>query len=209
MSQKSPEQRYGPTSGIATGVFGLVVVAVMLGAAAASGLSPGSVRTGLAAAALAILAWAFLLKPRIIVEEGGHILVLRNPLVSHRIPLAAVKVVGVRTVTTVKTEEGRFDAVAVGYPLRKIVRGGAARAPRALPGLGIPGPELPAKPPRTREPHAGEGDIQELMTNRILAAAERARATGVEAGRVERRYAVVEIGLLVALAIGFLLTFVL
>lgn len=207
MSETSPVQRYGPTSGTITGVIGLVCCAFVAVAALAGGVSTTSLQVALGALALGVLAWAFLLKPRIIVEEGERmLLLLRNPLVSHRVPLAAVKVVGVRTVTTVKTEDERFDAVAVGYPLRKIVRGNVARPAHPTPGLGIPHAPLPAEPRHDRKQHHGSQDIQMLMTDRILAAAERARASGQPAGAAERRYAVAEIGLLAVLGIVFVVT---
>lgn len=185
MSETGPVQRYGPTSGTVTGVVGLASCAVVVGAVVVGGLSPTSVRVGLAGLALAVLIWAYLLRPSIVVEPDGHTLLLRNPLVSHRIPIAVVKSVVVRAITTVRThDDDRFDAVAVGYPLRKIARG-----------------------------HATEGagrdriEVQTLMVDRILAAADRARTTEAPVGPVERRYAVVEIGLLVALVIAFAVSF--
>lgn len=177
-------QRYGPTSGTVTGVVGLVSCAVVVVVVVVGGLSPTSVRVGLAALALGVLIWAYLLRPSIVVEPDGHTLLLRNPLVSHRIPIAVVKAVVVRAITTVRThDDDRFDAVAVGYPLRKIARGATGASGR------------------------DRIEIQTLMVDRILAAADRARTSEAPVGPVERRYAVVEIGLLVALVIAFAVSF--
>lgn len=198
-SETIPEQRYGPTSGSVIGFLGLGTCAVIVGMAVLDHPTTTSIRVAIAAVGIAILVWAYLLRPRIIVEAGGSTLVLRNPLSSWHIPLAAVRVVGVKTVTTVKTEDRRFDAVAVGYSMRKVVRGRTAPASGSMPGtLGgsIAVPSAGRGPEPARDPRLADLEIQALMPDRILAAADRARALGFPETPIERSYAVPEIVLL-------------
>ncbi len=173
-----------------TGVVGLGVCAVVVGLELADDLTVTSVRVAIGAAEAAVLLWAYLLRPRVILEAGGAALVLRNPLSSWRIPLDSVRTVVVRTVTTVKTDDARYDAVAVGYPLRTLVR--------ELRGGGR-GPEDAPRIPRH--------DEQAVMTDAILAAADSARRLGVSGPPASRSYAVVEIGLFAVAALAFASTY--
>jgi len=190
MNAGEPERRYGPTSGTVTGIVGLVVCALVIGLVAAGDLTSGSVRVALGAAGAAVLVWAYLLRPRIVLEAGGATLVLRNPLSTWRLPLDSVRVVGVRAVTTVKTDDARYDAVAVGYPVRKLVRD-------ARPGARNHDDVL----------RVVRHDEQTVMTEAILAAAERARLLRVAGQPAARSYAVVEIALLALAVVGFVATY--
>jgi hypothetical protein len=187
VSDTTPERRYGPTSGTFTGVLGLVACCVVIGLVVED-LSATSVRVGIAAVAAAVVFWAFMLRPRVILESGGSTLVLRNPLSSWRIPLASVREVGVKTMTTVKTDDARYDAVAVGYPLRKVVRS-------SRPGT------AESAPVRARV------DVQMVMVETILAAADKARVHGLQGDPAVRVYAVVELGLVAVAVVGFVATY--
>jgi hypothetical protein len=213
----TPEQRYGPTSGSAMGFIGLGACAIVVGLALLDNPTVVSIRVAIVAVAVGILVWAYLLRPRIIVAADDSTLELRNPLSSWWIPVAAVRVVGVKTVTTVKTEDARYDAVAVGYPLRAIVRGRAgaeSSAPAsgsmpgtlsgsiAIPKFGRGEPAAPAGPTR----HADQ-EIQVLMQDRILAAGDRARNKGLPEAPVRRTYAVLELALLGVTVLAFAATF--
>lgn len=198
------EQRYGPTSGVFTGVVGLVGCAAVVVVAVVDGLSSTSLRFVFAAGIAGVLVWAYMLRPRVVLEAGGRTLLLRNPFVDLRVPLAAVRTVGVRAVTTVKTEEERFDCVAVGYPVRRLVRGGGAVDPSPTVGLFGRMMRLPSPPPPAHSPRLSEMSVQEAMTEQVLYAADQARLQGHPEAPVERRLAVPE---LVVLG-GFLVAFV-
>lgn len=209
MSAGESERRYGPTSGTLTGIVGLGLCALVIGLVVAGDPTAGSVRVAIGAAGAAVLVWAYLLRPRIILEAGGATLVLRNPLSAWRIPLDTVRVVGVKTVTTVKTDDARYDAVAVGYPLRKLVREarpgmpGPSRTPMVMPSLrGTP------LDPADDGPRISRQEEQTVMTEAILAAADAARLLRISGPPVSRTYAVVEIALLAVAVLAFAATYV-
>ncbi len=210
MSHEPVERRYGPTSGAFVGIVGLVFCALVVGLAAGAGPTPVTVRVGIAAFAAAVLVWAYLLRPRVILEADGATLRLRNPLSTWRIPLAEVQVVGVKTVTTVKTEDARYDAVAVGYPLRKLVRGNAP----AGPGPSLFGMMMPSSVGTVLDPSSGARglrsagqDEQAVMVDTILAAADQARLHRRVGQPAKRTFAVIEIALVAAAAAAFLITY--
>jgi hypothetical protein len=183
----SGKQAYGPTSGVVTGWIGLVGGIGLGVVVVVSDHDLVGVRWALALAALGVVLWAYLLRPRIILDHASSTLVLRNPLTTWRIPLATVRMVGVKTVTTVKTDDARYDAVAVGYPLRKVLR--ASR-----PGAG-------PSPRRERI------DEQGVMVETVLAAADKARLEHPADVPAVRSYAVVELGLLGAAVLALAVTF--
>lgn len=193
MSDLLPAQRYGPTSGGITGVLGLLFCAGIIVTMLVMGMSAEGARVALGAAVGAVLCWTYLLRPRVIVELQAHSLLLRNPFTDVRIPLASVRTVGVRAVTSVTTIDDRtYDAIAVGYTLRKVLRGAVVDAQLRVP--------VPQETTRTRPK---EPPVQELMVDQILAAAERARERGHAAGPAIRRLAVLELGALVLLVAAF------
>lgn len=193
MSVDQQVARFGPTSGVLTGIIGVAASALVLAIALIGDVTTVSLRVALVAAAVGVLIWAYMLRPRIVLDRAGGSLLLRGPLVDRRVPLAAVKVVAVRMVTTVKTEDARYDCIAVGYPIRKMVRGMNARD-------GQPG-RLPSTRP-TDQP------LQDVMVDQILAAADRAREERLPDSPVRRSFAWPEIVALGLLALGFLATFV-
>lgn len=210
MTSGQVERRFGPTSGTFSGFLGLVLCAIVIGLAAVGGPTAGSIRVAITAAAAAVLVWAYLLRPRIILEAGGSTLELRNPLSSWRIPLATVRVVGVKTVTTVKTDDARYDAVAVGYPLRKLVRESRPGTPGpSLFGMMTPSLRDPSLDPHAEAEQARRAgqDEQSVMTEAILRAADQARLLHPSSPPALRSYAVVEIALLGAAAVAFLATY--
>ncbi len=209
MTGREQEQRFGPSSGSFIGILGLLLCALVVALVAAGDPTPGSARVAVAAVGAAVLIWAYLLRPRIILEGSGATLVLRNPLSSWRIPLDAVRVVGVKTVTTVKTDDARYDAVAVGYPLRKLVRD----ARPGLPGPSMSGMMMPSLRGTSFDPTPEVGkararlDEQTVMTEAILTAADQARVLRLTAAPAARTYAAVEIALLVTAVLGFVATY--
>lgn len=210
MSDSTPALRFGPTSGVFSGVAGLVVCAGFVVGALHDGVDLGSVRVALGALVAAVLVWAYLLRPRIVIEEGGRTLLLRNPLVDTRVPLAAVKVVGVRTLTTIKTEDARYDAVAVGHSVRRLVRGERNRTGMMDAFFNARMPTVPEpKGAIEHAPRITDMAVQDAMTEQVLAAADRARSRGLPAEPVERHRAVPELVALGVLTVAFVVSLLL
>ena len=78
-------ERFHPTSGQFMGWLTMVVAALALGTAVAYGVW----EVALGAALAGVLAWASMLRPRLLIEGGE--LVMRNMLETVRIPLAAIR----------------------------------------------------------------------------------------------------------------------
>jgi len=194
------EQKYGPTTGAFTGWIGLLMC---LGAIAAllTDATAGSVRFAIVLGALGLLIWCFVLRPRVIVREPNTLL-LRNAVSTWELPLAGVTKVRVKAITRVEIGESPYDGIGVGRRVRTMVRGqvvkhgdGFADAGRAL---GDP-PRRDRKHPEVNPPEA----VADLVTEQVLAAAERAREAGQPTEPVRRTWAVVELVLLAALVLGF------
>ena len=199
------EQKYGPTTGVFTGWIGLLVC---VGAIVTLLMDPtqGTVRFALVLGAVALLIWCFVLRPRIILREPNTLL-LRNAVSTWDLPLAAVTTVRIKAITRVQLGETPYDGIAVGRRVRNMVRGevvkhgdGFADAGRAL---GDP-PRRDRKHPTATSPEA----IADLVTEQVLAAADRARDAGRPTEPARRSWAWSELALFVAVAIGFALTYV-
>lgn len=212
MSATIPAQRFGPSSGGVTGGLGLLFCAAVSVIVLADEVSTASIRVVLGACAVAVVLWAYLLRPRVIIESGGTLL-LRNAFADWQVPLAGIKVVGVRAVTTVKTADGgRYDGVGVGRSVRNLVRGSGARDDASgggIPMFGMPLPRMPAPdpPPTVRASKLTDQSLPDFVTEQILNAADRARALGIPDGPARRLYAIPELValgvVLVALTVSF------
>lgn len=194
------EQKYGPTTGAFTGWIGLLTC---LGSIAAllTGPTHGTVRFALVLGAVALLIWCFVLRPRIIVREPNTLL-LRNAFSTWDLPLAGVSRVRVKVITRVEIGETPYDGIAVGRRVRHMVRGqvvkhgdGFADAGRAL---GDP-PRRDRQHPSANSPEA----IADLVTEQILAAADRARDHGQPTEPARRAWAWPELVLFAAIVLGF------
>lgn len=198
---RAQPMRFGPTSGVAVGIIGLLACAVVAVAVLVDGGGVAAVRVALAAGLAAVLTWAYLLRPRILLT-AEH-LVLRNPWTEVRLGVASVRDVTVRSFTRVSTQERTFDAVAVGYPLRKLSR--ERRSPRA--GLfGEADLGSIEDPPVSRGRKARVADIQAVMVEQIGFAAEQARLAGRPVS-VARRWALVEVVAAIVLAAALAISF--
>lgn len=122
-------QSFGPTSGVGTGWVGLgalVLVAVATGVQERSLLG---VRVVLGVALAATLVWCYLLRPRL--RIGPRAVVLRNAYADLVLPLHRVDGVRMSTVTKIYTDDDRtWVGVAVGHPVRAMMRESAGRRPR-------------------------------------------------------------------------------
>lgn len=199
------ERLFRPTSGTAVGWTGVVLAAVALVSVLVGDHTLGGARFGLAAAIFGLLVYCFMLRPRLVI--GRAHLELRNPFGSWHVPLAAVQKVVVRAVTRVYTDERRFDGVAVGRPVRSMVRGKQVRQRSiGLPGLGASRyteDESVSQVPR------GQLDadmVADFVTEQILLAADRAREADGPVGTPTRRWAWPEIVVLGVLVVGLVVT---
>lgn len=120
-------ERFRPTNGRLTGVLGLLMVAGALALVvveADAGTLLWFVPGALLAAAVI---WAFLLRPAVSVE--GEELVLRGPVSTTYVPLAAIEEVGMGQVLAVRAGGRRYVSGAVGRSRRE-----AGRDDRVEPG---------------------------------------------------------------------------
>lgn len=117
-------ERFRPTSGRVTGVLALVVGGVVAVLGIVEGF-PAPVVAG--AVLVAVLAWAAMLKPRVLVADRR--LVLRNMLETTSIPLAAIEELAVRQVLAVRVGEKRYVSPAVGRSWRNTLKSSKRPAP--------------------------------------------------------------------------------
>ncbi|HEX4190660.1 MAG TPA: hypothetical protein VHZ06_06650 [Marmoricola sp.] len=197
------EQEYGPTSGVVTGWIGMVICTAVVVAVPVVNHDLESARIAVGAAVAGTLIWMTMLRPRIIVRLPDTLL-LRNPLSTWEVPLAAVDSVRVRAITRVGVGERNYDGVAVGRPVR----------PPRPAGLGLPGiggrrgavtPDPSPSRARLRPSATTPNAIADLMTEQLLAAADRARAAGQAGAGVDRVWAVPELAVLATLVVAFVI----
>jgi len=199
-------RRFTPTSGTTAGWIGLALAAFVLVVVLVDDRSVGSLRFAMLVAIFGVLVWCYMLRPRLVI--GASEVELRNAFSSWHVPLAEVRRVAVRAVTRVYTDDRRFDGVAVGRPVRTLRPGRPARRQTVgLPGLG--GYTMTEQP----TPKGSPGDLDaagvaDFVTEQLLLAADRARATPSDAGAPRRSWARLELGALMLLAIGVVVTLV-
>lgn len=118
-SSSPPEEAFRPTSGRITGVVlvGLGVLVLGLAVFDRRNVDPW---VGGVAAAVAVLGWAYLLRPRVRVSEGA--LLIRNPFSTVRIPLAAIEEVAVRQVLVVGLDGRRITSPGLGRTRASLVK---------------------------------------------------------------------------------------
>jgi hypothetical protein len=141
---------------------------------------------------------------------GTTDLELRNPFASWHLPLAGVRRAAVRAVTRVWTDERRYQGVAVGRPVRSLMRSQPTRQQTVgLPGLGAT--RYTEDPAATRTPK-GQLDADttaDFVVEQILLCADRARAADSGRGDPRRSWAWPELVALVALVVALVLSLVL
>lgn len=193
---------FTPSSGTGAGWTGLVIAVIAVVAVLLDDRTLGGARIALVAAIFGLLVWSYMLRPRVVI--GSSELELRNPFTSWHVPLAAIRKVSVRAVTLVYTDDRRFDGVAVGRPVRTLVRG------RTVPqrSLGVPGfgaNRISEGADASRQPK-GQLDpntFADFMTEQVLAHAERAREAAAESelGAARRSWAWPELVVLAVLVV--------
>lgn len=119
-SATEESHRFAPTSGTITGWLGVLVALALVVEVAVNDPSLRGARWIVGLLLAAVLVWAFMLRPRLLLR--GRTLVLRNPLEDIEVPLGLVTRFQVRQATFVHVEDKRFVGVAVGRPLRQMVR---------------------------------------------------------------------------------------
>lgn len=200
-------RRFHPTSGTAVGWLGVVLAAIAVFAVMYDGVSVRGARFGLAATLFGVLIWCFMLRPRVVLSRTE--VELRNAFSSWHVPLAAVRRVMVRAITRIDTEDGHFDGIAIGRPLRTLTHRTPPSPKVGLPGLGqsmaLGAAVEPAQPRNQLDANA----VADFLVERVLEAADRARESGQPVGTARRSWAWIELGgvavLTVALGVTFLL----
>ena len=125
-----PVHAFKPTSGAVTGVLGVMIAVLVIGAAALTERSVIGLRAGLVAALVGVLAWMTLLRPR--VRTYADTLMLRNFASDTYLPLAKVDNVLVRHQLHVWVDDRRYSCPGIGRSTRSMVR--AKSGPEVVKG---------------------------------------------------------------------------
>jgi hypothetical protein len=199
------DRLFRPTSGTAVGWTGVVLAAGGVVTALVGDHTLGGTRFALAAAIFGLLVHCFMLRPRLVIRRTD--LELRNPFGSWHVPLAGVRSVVVRAVTRVYTDDRRYDGVAVGRPVRSMVRGKRGRQVSiGVPGLGAS--RITEDESATRVPR-GQLDtdmVADFVVEQILFAADRARTAPGPAGTPTRSWAWPELTALAVLVVALVVS---
>ena len=178
--EDSEVERFRTNNGRVVGVIGLAGVLLLLALEVAAG--PTDVSPGLVAGCLlvALVIWVVLLRPAARVEGGD--LVLRGPVDTLWIPLAAIEQVAVGSILAVRADGRRFSSTAVNRSHRETARDVKAGSDIARRSYGA------------------------YVEDRIQRLAEDAQVAGRPAGGVRRAWAWPEIAGLVVLTLAFVVT---
>lgn len=126
------EFNFPPNNGVLTGWLAVAVGVAGLVWAGMNMHTVVAVRIGVGSVLLVVVAYAFMLRPRIKVSNG--VLVLVNPLEDVSMPLSIVDKVLVRSTTKVYVGEKKYSAVAVGRKVRHMA-GNNRPQPDQVPDL--------------------------------------------------------------------------
>jgi hypothetical protein len=198
-----PVQSYGPTSGTISGVLGLVLVSVIGVSMLIEDRDIGGVRLALLMALADVLIWAFLLRPRIIIEPP--VVVLRNAFIDQTIPLDQVEQVVVRAFTVLRANGKKYVGVAVGHPVRKLGRGAgnvqvgnAGRRGRTM--------NTDMGPTPTTKSRNSTVNMPDFVEERLRDAVAHEKLGPPSQGHVVRSWAVPELVALAVLAVAFVVS---
>jgi hypothetical protein len=131
-AENTREFNFPPNSGVLTGWLAVAFGLAGMVWAGTSMHDVVGVRVGLGSALLVVVAYAFMLRPRIKVSDG--VLLLVNPLEDVSMPLSVVDRVLVRSTTKVYVGEKKYTAVAVGRKVRHMAGNNRPR-PDQIPDL--------------------------------------------------------------------------
>jgi hypothetical protein len=211
MSASGPRgdaQTFTPNSGTGVGWTGIVLASVAVVVVLVDDRSAASLRFALVAATFGLLLWCYMLRPRVLIRSTE--LELRNPFTSWHVPLVDVRRVAVRAVTMVYTDDRRFDGVAVGRPVRTLVRGRTVpQRPLGVPGLGANKISEGAAASRMPKGQLDTNMVADFVIEQILAAAERAREKPPATHPPRRSWARLELAALVVLVVALVVSLLL
>lgn len=206
--EQGGERRFHPTSGTAIGWLGIALAVLAVVVVALDDLTVRGVRFALVAVAFGVLVWCFMLRPRLVI--GRTEVELRNALSSWHVPLERIRTVSVRAITRITTDDGSYDGIAVGRPMRTLRHLPNTKPARiGIPGLGISIAEpAPADRSMRRRTQLDANAIADFAVERILEAAEEARTASTPARTPRRRWAWIEIAALAAVVVALVVTLV-
>jgi hypothetical protein len=180
---------FGPTTGLFTGVLGLVVVALVVVITLVEDRTVVGLRVIFATLAVGVVVWCYLLRPRIILQADS--VLLRNAVVDHDIAYAATDDVVIRTITRVYVGDKTYPGLGVGHPARKLMRNQTRDSTPLAATTAITGKLL-------------ADALPDFVQDQILERMTLARQDPGASRRVVTRPAWLEIGILVVCALGFL-----
>jgi len=199
------DRRFTPTSGTGAGWFGVGLAALVLVVVLLDDRSLPTIRFCFVVGIFGLLVWCYMLRPRVVI--GASEVELRNAFSSWHVALADVRRVAVRAVTRIYTDEGRFDGVAIGRPVRSLRGRTSTKRAVGLTGLGatylMDQNERPKGPQSTLD---ADG-VADFVTEQILLAADRARDASQPGGPPRRSWARLELAGLVLLTAAFVASF--
>lgn len=202
---RAGDRLFKPTSGLYSGWLGIALAALVLVTVLLDDHSLRGARFALGATIFGLLMWAFMLRPRVVV--GATEVELRNPFTSWHVPLVDVRRVEVRAVTMVHTDERRYDGVAVGRPVRTLVRGRTVpQRSLGVPGLGANRISEGAAASQMPKGELDDNGVADFLVEQILAAAARAREVSSGPGTPRRSWAWAELVALGALVAALVVT---
>lgn len=174
------ELDFPPTSGTFSGVSGMLLALGGLIWVVLDSRNLVGVRLALGLVLFGLVAYAYMVRPRIRVRSG--VLLLVNPLEDVEIPLPLVDRVTVRSATHVFVGKKRYVGVAVGRKVREMVR------PRGEGAANIPSSPFTLGVGRAGAAKAPVGDrVPDLLEEYVGTMAAEARRGPVDASLVVRR----------------------
>lgn len=197
-ARQLPVQEFKPTHGTAVGYLGLAACAGLLALVIFDEHSAFGLRAGLAAAFVAALIWAVMLRPR--ATAYADTLVLRGSIRDVHLPLASIEEAVVRHVLVVFLGgDERYRCTGIGRSSRAML-GRRSQGPMAFLGIDQDDDRLGGGRPGDL---GTSGDYPTFVENRIHELAQAARRSGGEPRPVRWQWAWPELVALVLLGSAF------
>ncbi len=196
-----PVRSFKPTSGALVGWVSIVSAAVIAGYLAAVEPTVSTVRVVIVLAAVALVSWMALLRPRAVAYRDR--LVLRNIVRDTTVPLARVDIVTIRQTLMVWVGEERYVCVGIGRSARKLLK---RRSRGAMSVLGVEQADDRLGHVQVAELDTS-GDYHTFVENQIFELARAARRDRLGEGlTVETSWARTELVVLGVLVLAFVVS---
>jgi hypothetical protein len=193
-----PVQKFKPTTGHLVGYLGLAACAVTVGVVVTSERNVVGLRVALGAVLVAVLIWLAILRPRATAYD--ETLVLRGMLSDTALPLARIDDAVVRQMLVVWVGGDRYTSSCIARSRRSLMK---RRTPGVMSVFGLQQADDRIGAVGASGDIGSSGDYATFVETRIEQLAKAARRDGREVPPVRRRWARVEITVLVVSAVAF------